>query len=107
MWMIPLHLHVNQKSDYEYDDNMKTKKIPIFKPQKNDLILRMYENIRVPPWGGDPPDPIRACYLSPLIHGFTDLGLLVRTLLINLVLTLIKTYHFTSSTHLRIILAST
>ena len=21
MWMMPLHLHVNQKSDYDYDDN--------------------------------------------------------------------------------------
>ena len=22
MWMMPLHLHVNQKSDYDYDDMM-------------------------------------------------------------------------------------
>ena len=23
MWMMPLHLHVNQKSDYDYDDDVK------------------------------------------------------------------------------------
>ena len=22
MWMMPLHLHVNQKSDYDYDDDI-------------------------------------------------------------------------------------
>ena len=30
MWMMPLHLHVNQKSDYDYDDDMfKSKLIDI------------------------------------------------------------------------------
>ena len=35
------------------------------------------------PQGGDCQDPIRACYLSAQIHGFTDLGHLLKMGLLN------------------------
>ena len=56
MWMMSMHLHVNKKSDYDYDDDT----IPTFSPKNakfkiDKLLLRDIVTFTLQLWGL--PDP--------------------------------------------------
>ena len=41
MWMMPLHLHVNQKSDHDYDDDERHDYQNFIKNCKNKIIYQL------------------------------------------------------------------
>ena len=46
MWMLPLYLHVNQKSDYDYYDDMNYEKILHVDNEDSDQTAWMLHHVR-------------------------------------------------------------